>query len=111
MISNPARRIGGNMLILSQSGALLIEFSKPMKYSVDPAGKVFAAFVEGHSELLGVYDVKEHAKHVIGQMAAAYIEGRRMFYMPDAVEVRSELMNRHCKPVRITGAGNSHGGT
>lgn len=118
-IAGPAERGGRyvfermiQMLVFSQSGAILFEFQKPLRYLVDyKDSRVFAAFVDGHCEMLGGYDNKEHAKFVLGRMAQAYDDGRSIFYMPDAVEVRGELMNRHCKPVRSTGAGKSHGGT
>lgn len=100
------------MLVVAQSGAILFEFQKPLRYLVDyKDSRVFAAFADGHCEMLGGYDDKEHAKFVLGKMAQAFNDGRSVFYMPDAVEIRSELMNRHCKPVRSTGAGKSHGGT
>ncbi len=100
------------MLVVSQFDDVLFEFQKPLRYAVDGAkSRVFATFADGHSELLGAYDSKEHARYALGKLILAYNDGYRMFYMPSAVEVRGELMNRHCKPVRSTGAGKSHGGT
>lgn len=100
------------MLVVSQFDDVIFEFQKPLRYSVDGVkGRVFAVFPDGQSEQLGAYDSKEHARYALGQLMSAYNNCCRVFYMPSAVEVRGELMNRHCKPVRCTGAGNSHGGT
>ncbi len=100
------------MIIISQTDSLAFDFHQATRFTLDPAkNAVFAKFSDGHGELLGVYDEKSHAKHVIGMMVTAYCEGRTVFHMPDQVDVRAELMNRHCQPVRSTGAGKSHGGT
>lgn len=99
------------MIVISQKGDLVFEFSKAINFSTDPNGGVYVKFPNGESNQIGIYDCRDHARHVLGTIVAASIEDQARFDIPDRIEIRSLLMNRHSRPIRRTAISNSHGGS